>query len=341
MFRKYAGDSQLRIEPANATASDPVGDVGLITVVDGSSLLTGDRFELRDFVNPSIKFVFDNETGTINQTVITRVITFDGTETDEEVRDLCLTAIANAPALDMIATAVGTNQIQIDQPTPGPSGKGTIVEVVADAGFIVDLSEPDGSHVMCLGSDLLLPSVEDYKIGDYVSVSQTINVSAPTKLITIQGRFRQPASLPIRETLPVGAEVEHVDRPVVANLGLLTTTAPFFNPTHMLRSVFLSGAGIVDGVYRILEVRNTMQAVLNGLPNPIASTSEAVTGYIQGAHWALNVILDGVTVFSLDPGYDGGKKRDWVLPDLSVNVSKFTGNAVLKYELRLVETSVT
>lgn len=339
LFRKRATETQLRIQPENATPSDPVGDVGRITVVAGANLVTGDRFELRDLVNPTIKFVFDVGGGSVTETQVTRVIEIDGTETAEQIRDLCLVAIDDAPLLDMVATAVGTDQIQVDQPAPGPDGKGTIVEVVADPGFLVDLSPPDGSHVVCLGSDLLMPPVEDYKIGDFVNIYQSITLEVATKLVRIQSRFRQPESLPIREALPAGTEVEHVDRAGASNLGLLKTTSPFFDATqHVLRSVYLTGAGIADGVYRIFEVRDPMNAVLDGLPNPAVSTSEAVTGYVRGAHWELNVYFENTVMFTFDPGSDGGRDRDLLLPDLTINVSKFSGVRQIKYELRLAET---
>lgn len=337
LFRKRASETQLRIQPANAVASDPLGDIGIITVVDGASLVADDHFELKDLINPTIKFVFD-KIGSVVETVVTRVIVIDGTETIEEIRNLCLDAIANTPDLEIVATPVSTDRIQLDQPTLGPSGKGTAVEVVDDAGFLVDLQPPDGSHVMCLGSDVLLPPVEDYKIGDCVSVSQVIDLEVGTKLVKLQARFRQPADLPIRETLPGGTLVEHVDRAGVVNLGKLITTSAFFTDAHVLRSVFLAGAGISDGFYRILEVIDSMNAVLDGLPNPTVSTTEAVTGYVRGAHWRVSVLFETTEVFAFDPGRDGGRSRDLQMPDLSINVNRFVGSREIKYELHLAET---
>ncbi len=337
LFRKRAGEAQLRIEPANETASDPLGDIGVITVVGGASLVANDRFELRDLINPTIKFIFD-KVGSVVETAVTRVVSIDGTETPEEIRDLCLAAIANTPALEIVATPVSTDQMQLDQPVPGPDGKGTAAEVVDDAGFTVALQPPDGSHVMCLGSDILLPPVEDYKIGDFIRVSQEVELAAGTKLVKLQARFRQPADLPVRELLPAGTTVEHVNRTGAVNLAKLITTSAFFTSAHVLRSVYLEGAGLSNGYYRIFEVIDPMNAVLNGLANPAVGTVEAADGYVRGAHWRVSVRFESIEVFAFDPGRDGGRRRDLQMPNLSINVARFSGSREIRYELHLTET---
>jgi hypothetical protein len=204
----------------------------------------------------------------------------------------------------------------------------------------------DGEYLFCLGSDLSVPPPEDYLIGDKVSVEQTVELDG-TKLLQIQARFRQPASLPERVDL-VGATLTEYSRSGVNNTTVLKAASPVFTSAHNHREVYLSGSGITPGTYRIqvggMDYNTTETtyeadsgaAVLFG-NDPGAGTDTPVTGYLKGAYWRAKVIYDGDTIFSFNPGSDGQGERDLLLPNLTVNVTGDTGSKVIKYEFELVE----
>ena len=135
----------------------------------------------------------------------------------------------------------------------------------------------------------------------------------------------------------------------VANPGFVVITSPpdsvrlktpgaFFVATqHTGRIARLAGAGIVDGDYRIIHVVNGTCAILEGAPLAAPGGPEIVTGIIPGAHWLVSVVFESNEIFTFRVGLDGGQQRDMLLPDLSINVSKFSGSVTLSYVLKLAE----
>jgi hypothetical protein len=248
----------------------------------------------------------------------------------------------------------GSAQVDVDHSTTG----GTIVltESVADAGFTVS-DKPINDYVYCLGHDTLVPPVENYAIGDKVSVEQAVSLTAGTDLVKIQGQFRQPGSLPIREDLTDGGAtltVYRTARSGVSDTTYITSDTDEFDSSHDGRSIRLEGASINNGTYVIAKggykydpgttayVADANSALISGNgPLSGAGTQTASTAYLLGAHWRANIIFEGATVFSFDLGTDSGGVRDLLLPDLTINVSKFSGSKTIKYELELVETTTT
>lgn len=326
LFRKRAGETQLRIAPANASVSDPSGIVGRITVVggvdlaqddsfvlddlagfavtyvfdfngsvvesdilrpidaqgfqavSGAVLADGDYFTIDDGRHAPVRFEFDNDASVTESPTLRRII-FTGAESVGAVATLMKTAINAAPELSAVADTLSDGRvwlehtelrfgggalnltenvtdvafevvrglrgtetvaeivnlvvaaisftpygmrisavseggavIRLENLTPAAAGKGTASEDVAHPGFTIVLEPPDGTRVFCLGDDLLVPPVEDYQIGDVVRISQSISLDPGTTLVRLQARFRQPAGLPLRESLPVGTEVQRSER---------------------------------------------------------------------------------------------------------------------------------
>jgi hypothetical protein len=206
----------------------------------------------------------------------------------------------------------------------------------------VNETADDGDYVVVLGSDNLPAPTEDFEIGDKVAISQSVTLDATSKKLLFHGRFRQPASLPVREQLPTPATVTRVARGVNQDISRVNVPSAFFDSDkHNGRSIRLEGTGITDAVYRIFVVESSTQAMLVGHPLAAAGgpTTVDTTQEVLGAHWLVRVLFASTEVFAFDVGLDGGSQRDIVLPDLAINVSKFGGGThEIRYELSLVET---
>jgi hypothetical protein len=201
----------MRIQPVNEVVADRQGLVALVTVVAGAQLVNGDFFTLDDLEARPIKFEYDNNTSVVESRVL-RAISFTALDTAEEVRDATVAAINAAPFFALVATPVGVDQFELEHPGYGVLGKGSATENVIDAGWVLALAPPDGRFVFCLGDDVLLPPAEHYTIGDIVRIQQVVTIPVGTKYLKAQGRFRQPANLPIRQLLPVGTVVSRAER---------------------------------------------------------------------------------------------------------------------------------
>ena len=198
----------------------------------------------------------------------------------------------------------------------------------------------DGSWVFCLGTDHDDVSPEDFAIGDRIRIHQLIGIDAATDLLQITGRFRQPAGLPIRETITPAITATRQARTAQPDLSFIETATDFFNATtHSHRIARLLGAGITNGDYEISWVESATKAHLVGHPLSAVGGPTAVTsGFLRGAHWMAKVLIDDELQFSFDAGQDGGKERDLRLPLLTANVSKIVGTFEVAYEFELVET---
>lgn len=445
LFSKRAGETQMRIQPVNESVADRQGLVATITVVAGALLTDGDYFTLDDLEARPIKFEYDNNTSVVESRVL-RAVSFTALDTAEAVRDATVAAINAAPFFAMRATPVGLNQFELEHPNYGALGKGSATENVAAAGWLLTLDPPDGRFVFCLGDDLLLPPPEHYTLGDIVRIDQTVSIPVSTKYLKAQGRFRQPANLPIRQILPAGTVVSRAERkqiitiqgvnlldgetfgiddgvnPIVGfefdsnssvvetatlravlftvndtptqvrdsmisainaaptlnvlatpvlnqaivalendvggpllvgeavthpdfvivsgfqDISRIRTPSAFFTAGHILRSIFLSGAGVTTGTRRIFEIENATTAVFADAVLPTASGPFVVSGHVKGAHWRFRLLLEGASVLTYEPGRDGGKRRDLDLPDIGFHVSRLSGMRTIAYELELVET---
>ena len=198
----------------------------------------------------------------------------------------------------------------------------------------------DGDYVFCLGTDNDDAAPDDFAIGDRIRLSQLVDVDSATDFLVITGRFRQPASLPIRETITPAITVTRQARGASPDLSFIETATDFFSASaHNNRIANLTGASITDGDYEIFWVESPTKAHLVGHPLAAVGGPTAVTaGFLRGAHWRARVLLDNAQMFAFDVGQDGGKERDLRLPNLTANVSKLVGAFEIQYEFELVET---
>lgn len=111
---------------------------GDLTMVAASLLAAAadtDTFTLDDGANPTVEFRYDDD-GSVTESATVRAINHTGAETADAVRDLTIAAINAAPTLTISATIGGAGLVNLVNNTGGTAGNTTIVETVADAGFL-------------------------------------------------------------------------------------------------------------------------------------------------------------------------------------------------------------
>lgn len=123
----------------------------------------------------------------------------------------------------------------------------------------------------------------------------------------------------------------------ILDIERLVTPTAFFTNAHHMRTAFFSGVGITPGSRKIFEIESATTAVLADTALLAPGGPITVSGHVKGAYWEIRVFFDNNQVFKYGPGKDGGKQRDLVLPDLSINVSKLPGVHAVTYELTLAE----
>jgi hypothetical protein len=323
---------------------------GYIAAIDEASLMQGENFSINDEINPEVLFVFDKST-TLVSTATQKIIPLAGGESADDVAQLMINIINDA-TLNISSEFWGSGRIRLKNTV---LDKRVLLDSNVGSPSFEITNSPINRYAFCLGSDLSLPPPENYAIGDKVSILQDVVLTTSTKLVRIQGRFRQPEGLPVREALPsapTSSTVTRHNRIGVDDVTEITSPTNLFSSADDFRSVYMTGAGVVSGTYKIfkggykynsstgLYSADAKYAILFG-NDPLAAPGGPtnITGYMLGAHWKANVILDDNVIFSFEPGRDGLKERDLLLPDLSINVNKYTGSVPIKYELELVETT--
>lgn len=125
------------IAPSTEGALEVKGvSVGSIATVAGASLVDGEVFVINDGTNPAVTFEFDSNASVV-QTPTLRAVTFSGASTADQIRDAIISAINNAPALNIIAESGGAALVKLTNKNPGTAGNQTITETVVNAGFVV------------------------------------------------------------------------------------------------------------------------------------------------------------------------------------------------------------
>lgn len=122
--------------PIVARAYDGVAARGTIRVVSPWTGLDGQQFVLNDGVNPAVTFEFDDDASVV-QTPTLRAITHDGTETEQEIRDLVIAAITAAPTLAITPSALDASTVALLNDAVGAAGNQVITETVTDPVFVV------------------------------------------------------------------------------------------------------------------------------------------------------------------------------------------------------------
>lgn len=107
---------------------------GDITFVAGANIIDGEQFVLDDGTNPAVTFEFDSNSS-VTETNTLRAIVFTGAESAAAMMALGLTAVNNAPVLDIEATSGGGAVLDLENTEPGTAGNVAITDTVADAGF--------------------------------------------------------------------------------------------------------------------------------------------------------------------------------------------------------------
>jgi hypothetical protein len=214
----------------------------------------------------------------------------------------------------------------------------------------VNADSSDGTQVFCLGSDLALPPPEDYNIGDKIYIEQSFPLTSGTKLVKLQGRFRQPRSVLTRDEITGGTITEYA-RTGVENTTVIKATSPTFTSAHNLREVYIMGSGVNNGHYKIAmggmdynpsedtyEADSAAAVLFGNGPLGGAGGPEALDyAWFRPAHWRAAVYFQNAEIFDFDPGQDGLKQRDILLPDITINVSRCSGVRTIKIEFELIE----
>jgi hypothetical protein len=329
----------------------------------------GETFTIDNGTDNKVTFEYDDD-DSVTETATYRKIPITTSYTADQVRDATITAIKLTPVINVDPKSGGSGQVLVFQ-EDAALGQITVTEAVSNPGFITTSASVD-EYVYCLGTDILVPGLEDFNVGDKVSCEQEVTITSAMKLIQLQTQFRQPISMPIPVSLPSGSTIskrslsataasEQVPVDRTAENIEITTPSSFFTAAYTDREIYLAGAGIVTGIYKIFlsgytfddasgveaYVADATKAVIYGLTATAGTTIAIDEGTLVGSFWRVNIyLIDGSTLIETLVGQyalgaDGGQSRNMLLPDLSINVLKFTGDYKIKYELELAGTSYT
>lgn len=111
-----------------------IAATGNITFIQGADIVDGETFVLNDGINPSVTFEFDSNSSVVESNTL-RAIIYTGTETASEMRDLGLTAVTNAPSLNMGATSGSGSLLNLVNTVVGTAGNQTITDTVTNISF--------------------------------------------------------------------------------------------------------------------------------------------------------------------------------------------------------------
>lgn len=96
----------------------------------------GDTVVMNDGVNAAVTFEFDTN-ASVTETATLRAVDISAAADDDDVRDALITAITNAPALDISAYSGGAGVVTLVNNLGGVAGNVAITEDVTDADFTV------------------------------------------------------------------------------------------------------------------------------------------------------------------------------------------------------------
>ena len=115
-----------------ATASS--GSLITIAAVLHAVGVDTDTFVLNDGANPAVTFIFDDDASVV-ENATTRAVNHNGTQSADQMRDIIIDAITNAPTLDITASSGGPGVVTLVNDATGTAGNQLITETVSDAGF--------------------------------------------------------------------------------------------------------------------------------------------------------------------------------------------------------------
>ena len=220
-------------------------------------------------------------------------------------------------------------------------------------------------YVFCLGQDVEDPQPTRMSINDYVRVEQILNITAAHKLIRFCWHMRTPEGMPTARTILNNGDVSFVKasglisraavipgQPNPFLIGTVDTEAgivlhgtPASSPlsTDLETHLVISGAAnpLNNGTKRIISVPWDHGVVVGGdrygIGDALAEdlNDSGVTITTQGLQWVARVYTDhglGYTEYlplSEREGHTAYRSQ------LAINVSKYTGNLGVRFELKL------
>lgn len=113
-----------------------VGEIDADSVGSAVVVLDTETFILNDGSNPAVTFEFDDD-DSVTETATLRKVDITTAADEDDVRDAMITAINNAPTLDITAEANGAGIVKLTNDTPGTAGNQTITETVVSGNFTV------------------------------------------------------------------------------------------------------------------------------------------------------------------------------------------------------------
>lgn len=127
------GELSLVVGLANQTSGIGFQAIGHITTIDPANIVDGETFTLNDGVNPAVVFEFEKVGGVGGGSVavdITAAVDAD------DVRDAIVSAVNGAASLAISASPDGSGLVFLQNDNVGTAGNQTIINGVADSGFI-------------------------------------------------------------------------------------------------------------------------------------------------------------------------------------------------------------
>lgn len=142
----------------NITVPAAVYATGSITTIADSGIVDGETFVIDDGANAAVTFEFDDNSS-VTQTATLRQVVITGSQTADQLRDVIITAIGNAPALNVTASNGGAATVSLQADWAGTHANNTITETVVNVGFVVaGLSSGAGDVVVLSQASSETPS---------------------------------------------------------------------------------------------------------------------------------------------------------------------------------------
>jgi hypothetical protein len=110
-----------------ASLGVPTAATGTLTTDFGNNIVDGETFTLDDGVNPPVVFEFDFNSSVI-ETPTLRQVAFTIFDSQGTVRDRIITAVTNAPTLDITASIGGASQVNLVNDNAGVDGNVAITQ---------------------------------------------------------------------------------------------------------------------------------------------------------------------------------------------------------------------
>lgn len=116
-----------------------VAATGTLTTNAGGATNDGDTFVLDDGVNPAVTFEFDSN-ASVTESPTLRQVVFTGGDTADQIRDAIITAVTNAPTLDITAANGGAATVSLTNDRTGTLGNVTITQTGTSLAGIAGMS---------------------------------------------------------------------------------------------------------------------------------------------------------------------------------------------------------